>query len=100
MEPVTAFWTFFKLPFFAFLGAFMLYALNRLNKKEPFSLLKVLNINVGSGAAPGVILLDMVVSSILGVMVILPLTSPATIPQAVVAGLGMTGILAAHSKDT
>jgi hypothetical protein len=99
MENLPALWSLLKLPFFAFLGAFMLYALNRLNQKEPFSLLKVLNINVGVGASPGVIFLDMLVSSTLGTAVILPLTSPATIPQAVVAGLGMTGILAAHSKE-
>jgi len=46
-----------QLPFFTFLGAFVLYLLNRLNGKQPFSLFRGLNINVGSGARPFVIFL-------------------------------------------
>lgn len=89
-----------KLPFFTFLGAFVLYLLNRLQGKQPFSLFRGLNINVGSGAWPIVILLDMVISSILGSILVIALTAPITVPQAVVAGLGMTGILSAHTEPT
>lgn len=92
----TALWR--KLPFFTFLGAFALYLMNRLQGKQPFSLFRALNINVGAGAGPFVIFLDMVISSILGATLVIALTAPATVPQAVVAGLGMTGILSAHTK--
>jgi hypothetical protein len=89
-----------KLPFFTFLGAFVLYLLNRLQGKQPFSLFRGLNINVGSGAWPIVIFFDMVISSILGAILVIALTAPVTVPQAVVAGLGMTGILSAHTEST
>jgi len=41
----------------------------------------------------------MMLSSALGAIVVIPLTSPSTVPQAIIAGLGMTGILAAHTKE-
>jgi hypothetical protein len=88
-----------KLPFHAFLGAFTLYVLNRLQGKHPFSLFQALNIDVtDSGARPHTIFADMVLSSALGAAVVIPLTSPTTTPQAIIAGLGMTGILAAHVR--
>src|SRR2546421_7881587 len=89
-----------NLPFFTFLGAFALYLMNRLQDKQPFSLFRALNINVGRGAGPFVIFSDMVISSILGATLVIALTAPITAPQAVVAGLGMTGILSAHTKPT
>lgn len=89
-----------EIPFFAFLGAFVLYLLNRLQDKQPFSLFKAININIGSDARSFTILFDMLISSCLGAIVIIPLTSPSTVPQAIVAGLGMTGILSAHTKTT
>ncbi len=97
-ETVKAALTAFQLPAYAFLGAWMLYVMNRLYDKQPFSLFKVLNINVGRTAPSYVILLDIVLSSALGVAVIMPLIAPATIAQAVAAGLGMTGVLSAHAK--
>lgn len=90
-----------KLPFFASLGAFTLYILNRMQGKQPFSLFRALNIDVLTAAArPSVILIDMIFSSALGAAVVIPLTSPSTVAQAIIAGLGMTGILAAHTKET
>jgi hypothetical protein len=94
--PAAALWL--QLPFFTFLGAFALYLMNRLQGKQPFSFFRALNIDVGTGAGPLVILSDMVISSILGATLVIALTAPATVPQAVVAGLGMTGILSAHTK--
>ena len=92
-------WLAVELPFFTFLGAFTLYLLNRLQGRQPFSLFSAINIGIGPGARPGVVLVDMIISSILGAIVIIPLTSPGTIPQAIVAGLGMTGILSAHTSN-
>lgn len=80
------------------LGAFVLYALNRLNDHQPFSLFKVLNIDVGATAPSRAILGDMVASSILGAIVVFALASPDTSRQAIAAGLGMTGILSATAK--
>lgn len=89
-----------KLHFFAFSGAFVLYAMNRLNNRQPFSLFAALNINVGSGGRPGTILGDMVCSSMIGAIIVLPLTGPSTVGQALAAGLGLTGILSAYSKTS
>lgn len=98
---VKSLWLFLALPFYAYLGAFTLYVLNRINEKQPFSLFRALNIDVISKtASPKIILWDMVFSSTLGAIVVVALVSPATVPQAIIAGLGMTGILAAHTKQT
>ncbi len=84
----------------AFLGAFSLYVLNRLQGKRPFSLFQAMNIDVSDSGAPRMIFADMVLSSVLGAMVVIPLTSPTTTPQAIIAGLGMTGVLGAHVRDS
>jgi len=89
---------FLKLPFFSFIGAFILYMLNRLHDKQPFSLAKAINIDIGPNAKSKTILIDMFLSSILGVLIVIPLTAPSTIPQAIIAGLGMTGVFSAHAK--
>ncbi len=89
-----------KLPFNAFLGAITLYILNRLGGKHPFSLFQALNINVsGPRANPAIVGLDMIISSALGAFVVIPLTQPTTIAQAIMAGLGMTGVLAVNVKE-
>ena len=77
----------------------MLYALNRLHNHQPFSFFQVLNIDLGPTAKPTVIFLDMLVSSVLGALVVLALTSPISSRQAIVAGLGMTGLLSAATKE-
>ncbi len=81
------------------LGAFVLYILHRHQNRQPFSLFLALNIDVGSSAPAWKILLDMICSSAIGAVVVYLLTEPVTVPQSVVAGLGMTGILSAHSKE-
>jgi len=99
IENVASIMALFKLPFYTFLGAFTLYVLNRLHSKQPFSLLQALNVNVGKTGSPFIILLDMVLSSTLGAALVIQLTLPATVPQAVMAGLGMTGILSVRGKQ-
>jgi hypothetical protein len=101
IEAAKAFLSTVKLPFYAGLGAFMLYILNRIQGKQPFSLFRALNIDVLTAAArPITIFADMILSSALGAAVVLPIAAPTTIAQAIIAGLGMTGILAAHTKQT
>ena len=89
-------WPTLQLVIWTGIGAFMLYALNRLNDHQPFSLFKVLKINLDRYPS---ILGDMVVSSILGAIVVFALASPDTSRQAIAAGLGMTGILSAATKE-
>lgn len=81
-------------------GAFVLYILNRHQNRQPFSLFVALNVDVGQKAYAWLVLLDMIFSSMIGAGVVYLLTQPVTVPQAVVAGLGMTGILSSHAKDT
>jgi archaellum biogenesis protein FlaJ (TadC family) len=80
-----------------FVGAFILYILNKLNRKDPFSFLTALNMPTEK---PIVILFDIFISSLLGAIVVFPLTNPVTAPQAIIAGLGMTGILSTYTKNT
>lgn len=88
------------IPFMAFMGAFVLYATSKLRGKQPFSLLHALNVDVfTSDAKWGTILLDMIISSGAGTMIVLPITSPTNVPQAVLVGLGMSGILTASIKE-
>lgn len=87
-----------KYPFFTFIGAFTLYVLNRLQNRQPFSIFAAINIDVGTTAQPRTILGDMIASSLLGVAVVIPLTAPSTVAQAIIAGLGMTGVLSTYSK--
>jgi hypothetical protein len=82
-------------------GAFVLYLLNRNGGREPFSLFKGLNLDVSRETGrPHMILLDMVISSLLGGAVVYALVQPASMAQAIVAGLGMTGLLQATVKES
>jgi hypothetical protein len=82
---------------YAFIGAFTLYILNRLQKRQPFSILSALNWEMNT---PEIIVIDLVLSSLLGAFVVIPLVNPNTVPQALIAGLGFTGILSVHTRET
>src|SRR5215203_652767 len=85
---------------FTFIGAFVLYVINRLQKKQPFSLLEALNVDVRThDSKPVTILTDMIVSSLLGSILVVAIVSPTTIAQAVAAGLGLTGLLSTLATD-
>lgn len=92
-----------RTPFFMYVsttvGAFILYALNRLQNRQPFSLFCAINIDVGRKASPRMVLIDMLVSSLLGAFVVYCMSQPQNYSQAVVGGLGMTGILSPFSKE-
>jgi hypothetical protein len=90
---------FLKVPLFTFFGSTCLYILNRLNGKQPFSLFSAININIGKNARPTVIIWDIIFSSIIGTVIIIPLVTPTTVAQGVAAGLGLTGVLSTYAKD-
>lgn len=78
-----------KLPSFACFGAIILYVLNKLQGKQPFSFFIALNIDVSNEAPWHIVLL----SSFIGGIAVFFITSPATAAQAIMVGLGMTGVL-------
>jgi hypothetical protein len=82
--------------FSAMFGAFVLYTLNRLNERQPFSFFTALQIKVDG---PLKTFSDMIISSALGAGVVLLVTHPATVAEAGASGLGLTGILSAFGKD-
>lgn len=84
-----------KLQMGSVFGAFVLYILHRHNDKQPFSLFKAIGIPLENYST---IIHDMFWSSLIGGITVFCITDPATMPQAIVSGLGMTGILSAHSK--
>lgn len=88
----------FVLLGYAFTGCIALYMVNRASGVQPFSLCKAVNIGVGRRAKPLTIIVDMVISSAIGCVLVVGLTTPQTIPQAVAAGLGLSGILAVGAK--
>lgn len=82
-----------------FVGCFVLYILTRLDKRQPFSLMQVINIDVSDETGkPLIILSDMIISSALGGWLVMMVAQPATTVQGVISGLGMTGLLAVHTK--
>jgi hypothetical protein len=87
-----------KLYLAAMFGAFVLYLLNRLNNRQPFSLFTALQVKIDS--RPGIIFSDMIVSSAIGAGVVFLLLNPTSVPEAMTAGLGLTGVLSAFGKDT
>jgi hypothetical protein len=82
----------------ALFGAFVLYILNRLNNRQPFSLFTALQVNMDR--RPTIIFLDMIASSGIGALVVIFLLNPSTVPESVAGGLGLTGVLSAFGKDT
>jgi hypothetical protein len=82
----------------AMFGAFVLYMLNCLNNRKPFSLFNA--IQVSTNGRPILTFVDMLVSSGIGAGIVILLTKAGSINEAVTGGLGLTGILSAFGKDT
>ncbi|MCE7028355.1 hypothetical protein [Jiella avicenniae] len=80
---------------YVLLGAVMLFVLDRNKGREPFSVFRAINIVTRH---PIVLTLDILVSCALGGLVVYLLTDPKTIQQAIVTGLGTTGILSTFGK--
>lgn len=85
--------------YYTFLGACVLYMLNRINNKQPFSLFSAINMGIKPTTKPLLIICDMMLSSIIGAAVVVPLVQPHTAGQCIISGLGMTGIFSAFSKQ-
>jgi len=71
-----------QLPAFACFGAIILYVLNKLQGKQPFSFFSALNIDVSNEAPWRNVLWDMILSSLIGGIAVFFITSPATAAQA------------------
>src|SRR3989442_171188 len=84
-------WAATNLFFAALFGAFVLYALHRLNNRQPFSLFSVLQVRMEN--RPLMIFTDMIASSAIGAGVVMLLLNPATLSEAGAGGLGLTGVL-------
>ncbi|MCA1453228.1 hypothetical protein I6F35_08365 [Bradyrhizobium sp. BRP22] len=82
----------------AMLGAFVLYMLNKLNNRQPFSLFNA--IQVPTDGRPVLTFIDMILSSGLGAGIVLLLTKANSTSEAVTGGLGLTGILSAIGKNS
>lgn len=91
-------WDFVDIWVLAYFGAFILYLLNNLNDKPPFSLFRGIKINLHDPVRPGRILSDMLISSAMGAFVVILLTQPETYPTAFSGGLGLTGLLSSVTK--
>ena len=81
----------------AMFGAFVLYVLNRLNKRQPFSLFTALQVKLDS--RPSMIFSDMIVSSAIGAGIVILMLNPTSVTESVTAGLGLTGVLSAFGKE-
>jgi len=81
-------------------STFMLYWINRLQGRQPISLFEIFNVDVRSAEArAGVIMADMLISSALGAILAVLLTTPTTPQQAVAAGLGLTGLISVYTRE-
>lgn len=81
--------------FFAGVGAFVLYCKLRSEGRRVIQFLPVVAPTCNSPFLP---FMEAVVFSLVGAIVSVALLQPATIPQALSAGLGWTGLLTAISK--
>lgn len=82
----------------AMFGAFVLYMLNRLNNRQPFSLFNALQ--VATNGRPFLIFVDMLLSSAIGAGIVILVSKASSIGEAVNGGLGLTGVLSAFGKDS
>src|SRR5215471_8308592 len=88
------FWSATKFFWAAMFGAFVLYILNLMHGKQPFSLLTALKTKMKN--KPWLTFFDMLISSAIGAGVIL--LNPSSSAEAGSGGLGLTGILSAFGK--
>ena len=90
-------WILFLL---TYVGALALYLFARCRGFAPFSVCFAVNIGVGKKASPRVIIIDALLTSLIGSIIAFAVTAPSTNPQAITAGLSFTGIINAFAtKD-
>jgi hypothetical protein len=76
-------------------GAFVLYILNLMHEKQPFSFLTALKTKMKN--RPWLTFFD-IISSAIGAGIVLILLNPGSAAEAGSGGLGLTGILSAFGK--
>lgn len=81
----------------AMFGAFVLYMLNRLNNRQPFSLFGAIQLR--TDGRPLLLFLDMLISSAIGAGVVVLVVTLGSVQEAATAGLGLTGILSTFGRD-
>lgn len=84
--------------FMCLIGAFALLVLTRSQEKPILSICRAINIDVGMQAKPKIVLLDLMLSAMLGAFIVLHLAEPETSKQSIAAGLGMAGLLSAAGR--
>lgn len=80
------------------LSAFCLYFLYKSRSLPSFSVLKAINVDIGEKAHPSVIVLDALVTSILGATIAYFVAQPTTTQLAATIGLSYTGIINAFAS--
>lgn len=79
-------------------GAILLYLLTRLRGRRPFSVLAALHVKTEK--RPGYIFLDMILSCVPMAGFVLIFLEPCSVKEAMVAGLGATGLLSAFGRES
>jgi hypothetical protein len=91
----------FEVPFLywiTLLGAAGSYIIQKNKKRIPFSVLRAFNLDTGKNAPAWLLLVDVAVTSLFGSLLVFLFTEPTTKQQAVVIGIGFTGIIAMVEK--
>ncbi len=83
-----------------FLGAAVSYLLQKSRRRVPMSVLQAINIEVGEEAHPAVIVVDLVVTSLVGTLVAFFFSEPTTNQQALMAGWGAIGLIAVLDRGS
>jgi uncharacterized membrane protein len=81
------------------LGAFSLLLMTRIQDRVPLSVLGAMNFDVSNKGKPSTIILDLILSTLLGSIIVVVLAEPETAKQSIVAGLGMSGLLSTYTKE-
>jgi hypothetical protein len=86
----------------AWFGAAVLYLLNLLNSRQPFSVFVA--VENGTGYVPSkrtwlMVVLDLIISSAIGGVAVMQIWHPVSASEALLGGLGLTGIFSAFGKD-
>ncbi len=76
------------------LGAFGSFVFQKNKERVPFSVLRAFHVDIGRGAPRLVLLLDAIVTSLLGAALAYLFAAPGTNQQAIAIGVGCAGIIA------
>lgn len=80
------------------LGAFGSFVFQKNRERIPFSVLRAFHIETGRGASGFVLILDAIITSMLGAALAFLFAAPGTNQQAIAIGVGCAGIIAMLEK--